>query len=117
MLLKTGFGERDVVLDAAEDFVVDGVLVAQADDALKLLDTDINRNQLGGALLLDPVARMRVANNLPRFFVDVILSLAFISVLKPAPRFHILSDLCGLRMSALDVLHACDYARSWIPSA
>jgi hypothetical protein len=32
MPLETGFGEVDVVLDAAEDFVVDGVFVAQADD-------------------------------------------------------------------------------------
>jgi hypothetical protein len=32
MPLETGFGEVDVVLDAAQDFVVDGVFVAQADD-------------------------------------------------------------------------------------
>jgi len=32
MPLEAGFGEVDVVLDAAEDFVVDGVFVAQADD-------------------------------------------------------------------------------------
>jgi hypothetical protein len=30
--LEAGFGEVDVVLDATEDFVVDGVLVAKADD-------------------------------------------------------------------------------------
>ena len=30
--LEAGFGEVDVVLDAAEDFVVDGVFVAQGDD-------------------------------------------------------------------------------------
>jgi hypothetical protein len=30
--LEAGFGEVDVVLDAAENFVIDGVFVAQADD-------------------------------------------------------------------------------------
>lgn len=32
--LKAGFREVDVVLDAAEDFVVDGVFVAQGDDGV-----------------------------------------------------------------------------------
>jgi hypothetical protein len=34
--LEAGFGEVDVVLDAAEDFVLDGVLVAQGDDGIGL---------------------------------------------------------------------------------
>ncbi len=32
--VETGFGEVDVVLDAAQDFVVNGVFVAQRDDGV-----------------------------------------------------------------------------------
>ena len=32
--VKAGFGEVDIVLDAAEDFVVDRLFVAQGDDGL-----------------------------------------------------------------------------------
>jgi len=32
--LKPGFGEVDVVLDTAEDLVVDGLVVAQGDDSV-----------------------------------------------------------------------------------
>jgi hypothetical protein len=31
--VKAGFGEVDIVLDAAEDFVVDRLVVAQGDDS------------------------------------------------------------------------------------
>ena len=32
--LEAGFGEVDIVLDAAEDFVVDRLVVAQGDDGV-----------------------------------------------------------------------------------
>lgn len=86
----------------------------RAADGLELLDADIHRNQLGSPLLFDPVARMRIANDLPRLLVNVILSLTFVGMFTPTPRFHVLPDLRGSRMATLDVLHACDDARQGI---
>ena len=76
----------------------------------KLFDADIYRNQLCGALLFDPVAGMRVADDLPRFLMDVILGRARIGVLQPTPKFHISPDLRRGRMPSFDVLHAGDDA-------
>ena len=64
-------------------------------EELKLLDADIDRHQLSSSALLDPVAGVRVAYDLARFLVDVILSFALIGVFDPTTGFHIDANLPG----------------------